>query len=90
MVKAKAPDLHRRLAAVESLCRYARAAVQLKMGDSSKLARADDDLTAAIVALAEIRRSLSPDQMATAISSVGEAAEAMYLKCAKKTPRPTE
>lgn len=44
-------DLMVRMAAVESLCRYAQAGVQLKMGNSAKLARADEDLSAAIYAL---------------------------------------
>lgn len=86
----EAGELQRRLAAVESLCRYSRAAVQLKMGDSSKLARADDDLTAAIEALTEVRASLKPDAVAEAIAASGEAAEASYLHCAKWTPRPAE
>lgn len=79
-----------RLAAVESLCRYAQAAVQLKMGDSAKLERADDDLRAAIAALVDIRAEieatdpLGPDQYAAEIANRGIRATSEYLRCSRR------
>lgn len=79
-----------RLAAVESLCRYAQAAVQLKMGDSAKLERADDDLRAAIAALVDIRAEIEatdpcgPDQYAAEIANRGIRATSEYLRCSRR------
>jgi hypothetical protein len=80
----------RRLAAVESLCRYAQTAVRLKMGDSAKLARADDDLVAAIAALASMREELAlsdpigMDNQAAMMAALGEVAAANYMRAAKR------
>jgi hypothetical protein len=86
-------EVMRRLAAIESLCLYAQAAVRLKMGDSSKLARADEDLDAAISALVGIRGDiaaadpLGQDKLALAIAASGRMAAESYMRCAKSTPR---
>jgi hypothetical protein len=75
----------RRIAAVESLCRYAQAGIQLKMGDSAKLSRADEDLGAAISALMEIRIALGEDEKATSIALAGKLNAAQYLKGATRS-----
>lgn len=81
-------EVQRRLAAIEALCRYSRAAVQLKMGDSSKLARAEEDLTAAVDALVVLRRDMTvvhgADSMAEMMVAAGERAESEYLRCARR------
>lgn len=89
MAKRKTPGDHlqRRLAAVESLCRYARAAVILKRGDSAKLYRAEEDLNAAIEALTEIRASMPLDAQADGVAASGQLAELQYISSAKHTPR---
>lgn len=85
---AKTCENQRRLAAIESLCRYSLAAVTLKMGDSAKLARAELDLLQAIGSLQELRADLAgskPDPEALAIAALGEQASANYLRAASKT-----
>jgi|GEM_PF-4042346 len=86
-------EVMRRLAAIESLCRYSQAAVRLKTGDSSKLARADEDLEAAVSALVELRDDiaahdpLSQDKVALGLAASGRMAAENYMRCAKSTPR---
>lgn len=77
----------RRLATIESLCRYARAGVVLKRGDSSKLGRAEEDLDAAIAALADMRKTLLQDDPAPEIDMIAELgamSEANYMKRARR------
>lgn len=82
-------EVQRRLAVIEALCRYSRAAVQLKMGDSSKLARADEDLTAALEALVVLSRDMAvvhgSDSMAEMMVAAGKQAESDYLRYANRT-----
>ncbi len=52
-------DLQRRLAAVGALCTFALTSVRLKMGDSAKLYRAEDDLAAAVLAISQMQTSLA-------------------------------
>lgn len=80
-------DVQRRLAAIESLCRYSLAGVSLKKGESAKLERAEADLTQAIVALREVRECLAgskPDQDALAIAAAGELASKNYMRAASR------
>lgn len=80
-------DVQRRLAAIESLCRYSLAGVSLKKGESAKLERAETDLAQAIVALREVRECLAgckPDQQAIAIAAAGELASTSYMRAARR------
>lgn len=83
--RMQAEALRMRLAAVESLCRYPQAGVRLKMRDSAKLARADDDLAAAIEALSDMRVRLGPDQRADALAIVGQSNAESYLRSAGRS-----
>lgn len=73
----KATSVQRRLAAIEALCCYARTHVEMEAGSNVGLARASDDISHAILALALLRKEIaadSPDQEAEAISALGRVA----------------
>lgn len=75
------PEIQRRLAAIGALCQYARAGIQLKMGESAKLARAEEDIWAAIEALESLRGELAevqPDEFAEGLSVFGRVAASEY------------
>ncbi|MEJ8855802.1 hypothetical protein WKW79_14560 [Variovorax robiniae] len=85
MAKPTASEIQRSLASIEALCNYARAAVRLKMGDSAKLYRAEDDLSAAILALCNLRSAVAgprKDGQAEAISAMGRVAADKYMRTA--------
>jgi hypothetical protein len=67
--KSITSDALMRLAAIEGLIRLARASVQLKAGDSAKLARADEDLEAALAGLDLVQFNLGLISPATAIGT---------------------
>ena len=82
--------LGQRIANIESLCRYALAAVQLKKGDSAKLARAEDDLSCAVDDLARLRWE-HRDPMSEMMALMGKRFASNYVKSATRSkPRKDE
>ena len=83
-------EVQRRLAVIQSLCMYARAGVRLKMGDSAKLFRAEEDLSAAFDALERLRleiRGGAVDETSTMTVLLGQTAAHRYETGARRTPR---
>jgi hypothetical protein len=79
-----------RIANIESLCRYALVAIQLKKGNSAKLARAEEDLTCAIDDLARMRWE-HRDPMAEVMALMGQRFASNYVKSATRSkPRKEE
>lgn len=93
MAKPSSAEIQRRLASIEALAVYARAGVRLKMGDSAKLFRAEDDLSAAILALGQLRNSVAgstKDAKAEGMVAMGIVAASQYMTLAAKRGKPTD
>ncbi len=75
-----------RIANIESLCRYALVAIQLKRGDSAKLARAEEDLACAVDDLSRLRWE-HRDPMAEVMALMGKRFASGYAQAGKTVKR---